>query len=429
MPVKNLVAQYTTISHSLTGLVIVFVAVRVIYKRFLTALGLGPDDWVMVVVALLCVPCTILNAKLAEHGVGRDVWTLTPTDITDFGVVLWFATLFYYAEIALLKASMLLFYLRIFPSAGFRRVVWATLVVVGLYGLAFILAQLFQCWPISDNWTKWKLRPSDPRAKCVDTIAIATSNSAISIALDIWMLCLPLVSVRRLNVSLHKKVAIASMFAVGALVTVVSVVRLIFLTQFRNSNNLTFDYTAALVWSTVEIATGVICACMPTVRLILIRVWPRIFDSRDSSRQIHYADAKPQHPLPARSDAELDQLERLSPSASLYVFRTAPLFAEPEVTTMTVVAENKNDAGLDRDSYSNHTSQSWKNRFYSTRQDGDTGNGSGELGRVATRDVEDSAELQPSRRASGMTRGSAASFVSSGETGGAHAVREWPLDK
>ncbi|KXJ87478.1 hypothetical protein Micbo1qcDRAFT_124531, partial [Microdochium bolleyi] len=271
LPVKDLVAQYSIISHTLTVLVIVFVGVRVVYKRFLTSLGLGADDWVMVAVAVLCIPSTFLNSQLATFGAGKDVWTLTPAQITNFGVTLWTVTLFYYATIALLKISILLFYLRIFPNPNFRRIVWSTIVFAACYGLTFILAQSFQCWPVSYNWTQWNDRGvfdgQGPGGRCINTIIIARANAVISIALDVWMLLLPLLKVRGLNISAKKKFAVGAMFAVGTFVTVVSVIRFVSLIQYENSNNITFDYTALLVWSTVEIATGAICACMPACKL------------------------------------------------------------------------------------------------------------------------------------------------------------------
>ncbi|KAH7024497.1 uncharacterized protein B0I36DRAFT_352728 [Microdochium trichocladiopsis] len=296
VPVRNVVAQYSIISQTLTVLVYVFVGVRIVYKRFLTSLGLGADDWVMIVVAIFCVPSTVLNAKLAEYGIGRDVWALTPSDITNFGIALWLITLFYYVLISLLKISILLFYLRIFPSQGFRRVTWATIAVVSLYALAFLLAHILQCQPVSFNWTQWNDPGGRPgtgpkQGRCIDNIAVARSNAVISIVLDVWMLLLPLYKVRELNTSLKKKIAISAMFFVGTFVTVVSIIRLVYLIRFQNSNNITYDYTAALIWSTVEIGTGAICACMPSLRLILIRLWPRIFKSI-ASKQSRYADQK-----------------------------------------------------------------------------------------------------------------------------------------
>lgn len=62
-------------------------------------------------------------------------------------------------------------------------------------------------------------------------------------------------------------------------VTVVSVIRLASIVQFGSSSNLTWDYWGISMWSSVELAVGMICACMPSMRLILVRIAPKIFDS------------------------------------------------------------------------------------------------------------------------------------------------------
>lgn len=57
-------------------------------------------------------------------------------------------------------------------------------------------------------------------------------------------------------------------------VTVISVIRLESLISFANSSNPTWDNLKVSQWSTIEVNVGIICACMPTLRLILLRMFP-----------------------------------------------------------------------------------------------------------------------------------------------------------
>lgn len=51
-----------------------------------------------------------------------------------------------------------------------------------------------------------------------------------------------------------------------------SILRLQSLVSFANSGeNATWGYSAVVKWSTIEIRVGLICACMPTIRLALAR--------------------------------------------------------------------------------------------------------------------------------------------------------------
>lgn len=56
----------------------------------------------------------------------------------------------------------------------------------------------------------------------------------------------------------------------------VSVIRLQALVTFGKSSNPTWDNFPVSLWSTVEINVGIICTCMPTLRLMLVRAFPAL---------------------------------------------------------------------------------------------------------------------------------------------------------
>jgi hypothetical protein len=62
-------------------------------------------------------------------------------------------------------------------------------------------------------------------------------------------------------------------------VTAVSALRLQFLVRFGSSTNPTWDMFPTSYWSTVELNVSVCCACMPSMRLILERIFPKVLGS------------------------------------------------------------------------------------------------------------------------------------------------------
>jgi hypothetical protein len=72
---------------------------------------------------------------------------------------------------------------------------------------------IFQCSPVSLIWNGWD---GTHAGKCMSS-PIAWSNAAISIALDLWMLALPLSQIVGLQLHWKKKFGVAMMFAVGLL--------------------------------------------------------------------------------------------------------------------------------------------------------------------------------------------------------------------
>ena len=57
-------------------------------------------------------------------------------------------------------------------------------------------------------------------------------------------------------------------------VTVVSMVRLESLVHFTSTTNVTLSFYELSRWSTVEITLGIVCACLPAARLLLVRLFP-----------------------------------------------------------------------------------------------------------------------------------------------------------
>ncbi|ETS84582.1 hypothetical protein PFICI_02607 [Pestalotiopsis fici W106-1] len=285
-PIRDKSTEYTVVTTVLMSLACIFVLVRLGYRQFFTATDLGLDDWFILLTLLNCVPSAVINVSmLSNYGLGKDIWTLTPDEITSFARGFFIITLLYFSEVFVLKLSMLFFYLRIFPSRSVRRVVLGAVAFDILFGVAFIITALLQCRPISYNWTNWR---GEGGGQCIDISAVAWANAAVSIALDLFMLGIPLSQLRQLNLHWKKKVGVALMFCVGTFVTIVSIIRLASLVEFRESTNLTWDYFGVALWSTVEITVGIICACMPAIRLILVRIAPKVFDVTLVRRSKYY---------------------------------------------------------------------------------------------------------------------------------------------
>lgn len=182
----------------------------------------------------------------------------------------------YFLEIALLKLTLLLFFLRIFPKRATRKLLWATVAFNLFVGVLFIFLAMFQCTPISFNWTNWT---RETQGKCLNINALVWSNAIVSIALDFWMLALPLYEIFHLQLMWRKKISIAVMFCVGTFVTVVSILRLSSVVNFAASRNPTWDQANVIKWSNIECSVGIICACLPTLRVILVKLFPSLTDT------------------------------------------------------------------------------------------------------------------------------------------------------
>ncbi|EUC27931.1 hypothetical protein COCCADRAFT_110459 [Bipolaris zeicola 26-R-13] len=284
-PVRNRGDKYVVLSNTMLCIASAFVIMRFAFKVTMSRLDIGWDDWCVLATLIAALPSAFITVYgTVKNGLGQDLWTLTPTQITNMLRYFYIMAWLYFTQLTLLKLTLLFFYIRVFPSKDVQRLLWGTVIFVVLWGVAFIIVAIFQCQPIYYFWTKWD---GMHHGKCLKINAITASNAAISIALDFWILGVPLWQLWGLKLHWKKKVGVALMFCVGTFVTVVSILRLQALVHFAASSNVSWEFYDVSVWSTVEICVGIMCACLPTLRLLLVKLFPILGGSSARSRQYY----------------------------------------------------------------------------------------------------------------------------------------------
>lgn len=111
----------------------------------------------------------------------------------------------------LTKISILLLFLRIFPSKRFRRVTKVAILWMICHTIAFFMAVTLQCLPIR------AVSDLTQTGKCIDAAAVVTAGAGFSIFEDIVIILLPVRELKSLQLSLRKRLAVMAMFALGSL--------------------------------------------------------------------------------------------------------------------------------------------------------------------------------------------------------------------
>lgn len=168
---------------------------------------------------LACIPGKIAGQVVWIHGLhanglGKDIWTLTPHEISWFTFYLLIMSLLYNSLMTLLKIAFCLFYLSIFSGVIVRRVLWATMAFHTLCGIIVLTIQVFSCIPISFAWEKYS---TATRGRCINTDGLYWAWAAITVASDLWMLAIPLSQVIGLKIYWKKKISAIAMFSTGFL--------------------------------------------------------------------------------------------------------------------------------------------------------------------------------------------------------------------
>lgn len=127
----------------------------------------------------------------------------------------WFylAQLFYNPILALVKASVLLFLLRLGgQKPGVRLVIHCLNAFNALQAIAIFLVAMLQCLPIEANWD-FAVK-ADPSTKCIDN-SFHVIISCITILTDIAVLILPFWIFLGLKMPTAAKVAVLGVFMLG----------------------------------------------------------------------------------------------------------------------------------------------------------------------------------------------------------------------
>ncbi len=113
------------------------------------------------------------------------------------------------------RASILLFYIRIFPPKSdrkFGRILWGTMVFNLVYNFAFLMAIIFQCQPLPYFWMQWQ---GLHEGHCGNYNILAWVAAATGIVFDVWLLALPLSQLVGLTLPSKRKVMGGLMFFFG----------------------------------------------------------------------------------------------------------------------------------------------------------------------------------------------------------------------
>lgn len=83
--------------------------------------------------------------------------------------------------------------------------------------------------------------------------------------------------------SISDCVALQAVFGLGAITCVVSILRLPALYAVSKTNDTTWDNPLAAIWSSLEVNSGILCSCLPTLKGCVSRYFPKFFPSNTGS--------------------------------------------------------------------------------------------------------------------------------------------------
>lgn len=178
------------------------------------------------------------------------------------------------------KASLILLYYRIFRLVKwFRWLLGLAWGAVFTYFFVCIFVAIFECKPVSYKWDK-----NIKGGKCIDQDKFYRLNGIANLLIDfmLWSLTLPVVW--RLNLNFRQKLSVSGIFLLGLLACVASIIRVITFSQARARDS-TYTLVNVILWSAIEQSTGIVCACLPTTRPLLGRLFTKMRRTSDKNSE------------------------------------------------------------------------------------------------------------------------------------------------
>ncbi|KAG7139094.1 hypothetical protein HYQ45_003893 [Verticillium longisporum] len=205
------------------------------------------------------------------------------------------ASLLYTASLFSTKVSILCLYIRIFSYQGVQLLSKMLLAIVVISHTWIITSILTTCVPLDSIWIIEK-KPS-----FCHSFNVFWANAGLNMATDLLIFLLPLPVISKLRLPRRQKYSLyfVSLLAFG--VCVISVVRLTNLLKHEDPLYFFMDVTWTAVpianLNCIEVHTAIVCACLTTIKPLLVQWFPFLLSSRPPESPMTYPVPRYDRPL------------------------------------------------------------------------------------------------------------------------------------
>ncbi|KAJ8117031.1 hypothetical protein OPT61_g1675 [Boeremia exigua] len=282
LPLSNRLSTAIGVSIPFLALSLIAVGLR-LFVRTNVVRRPGWDDAFVALAAVFNVIAQSAFLGGVKNGLGQHlvlILNILPTTMKWFYV----ANGAYTTTAVCIKLSLLCQYLRLWRESYRRRITIILLIVVLLWGIAFQFMAWFPCFPIEGFWNK----AMDPPAKCYgfgyrtteETKATMLAFAGSNMSLDVVIFLIPLTEYFQPNLKRKQVLAMTSLFAMGFIVVLMSILRLWSGLRYNNRGVLMYDYTfwfpGVMLFSCLEVDFAIMCASVPIFWPTVKAAWSQI---------------------------------------------------------------------------------------------------------------------------------------------------------
>ncbi|KAE9380955.1 hypothetical protein N431DRAFT_477770 [Stipitochalara longipes BDJ] len=272
----------------------IFVLAR-FYSRAILRKNWGWDDfWILLAWLNGGIVLTVLNCVLTRYGAGRHIILLTMPEIAKLDLIGTICRFLYTICLFTTKISICALYLRLFLERKDRIIVWTIVAYHVIFTIPLFFGLVFRCSPIQANWS---LVPG----RCQPYTPPMYASSVLNICGDLALLAFIVPKLSTLKIRPRQRYILVGVMGMGVLVIIASIVRLIRIVAEVNDAGFDVPFASydVVIWSSVEVNTGLVCAAAPATMPLFRFIAPCWLSkapggalNNTAARRSNYADGR-----------------------------------------------------------------------------------------------------------------------------------------
>ncbi|ETS73770.1 hypothetical protein PFICI_14716 [Pestalotiopsis fici W106-1] len=260
-----------------------------LYVRVFIMKKLQMDDAFLLVAYIFSVVLQCLIIRDFARGImGTHIWEMPITKFYQFLKDLYQLPILYNPIQCGAKLSLLLVYQRLAPLKWYKLTVWTTAAIIVISSTVLLFITIFPCQPVQ---AAWDLTITD--YQCVNRQAVYKAQAIMGAITDAMVLLVPIPVVVSLHIPRRQKFGLVCFFGIGAITVFTSIMRLIQLIKSFDTTDQTWGGGVVLLWIFAEANLSIICASLPTVKIFIRHVAPRLLGTEYAKRSYPAGNSTP----------------------------------------------------------------------------------------------------------------------------------------
>ncbi|KAJ4317792.1 hypothetical protein N0V84_007154 [Fusarium piperis] len=243
----------------------IFLILRLVSRR-LTRIRLWWDDYFALMCYTMALGWLVILPIWIQNGLGLHIWDIKHLTkekaLFQTKLLLYIAELMYASALFFAKASILSFYWRMFRVTNIKLPIQVLFTCAVIWIIIRTFMGIFHCIPVQTFWD------SSVKGTCaIEDSKFFFGTILVHVVLDICILILPILQIRKLQLPGLQKLGVMVMFLFGIIICVAAMVIIVASTEYDNtSDDMTWNLCTIVIWASVEVNLVTVSACLPTVR-------------------------------------------------------------------------------------------------------------------------------------------------------------------